>query len=212
MKKLLFGSIMVAILMTEVGAAPVVDTDFYQAGNNSAVTFNITNPDATYNSGVFKFDDILMPVAQAVKDNNAAYSGNSLTEIMSEWTIGIEPEEVYLGWSADRNGSNLDLTNDGGRNMDEWLKTSVDPAQDEFAFTVYFFGQLDFDNSGTYEGIEQLVQLDSTVTDGFTGVSQSGLTTYSTDVNQVGVVPEPATMTMLGLAGLLIAAKRRFFA
>jgi hypothetical protein len=93
----------------------------------------------------------------------------------------------------------------------EWLKTSVNPAQDEFTFNVNFFGQLDFDNSGTYEGIEHLAKLDSKVLEGFAGKNSVGAG-YSTDVNQIGVVPEPATLTMLGLAGLLIAAKRRFFA
>ena len=213
MKKLIFGSMLTLLAVGRV-AAPVVVSSFYQAGINSAVTFNITNPDATYDSGVFRFDDILTPVAQAVKDNNSAYSGISLADIMSEWTVGVEPNEVYSGWSATRNGPDLDMTNNGGfPNLDyaEWLKTSVNPNQDEFAFTVNFFGQLDFDNSGTYEGIEQLTKLDSKVSEGFTGTYDS-LNKYSTDVNQIGVVPEPATMTMLGLAGLLIAAKRRFFA
>lgn len=209
MKKLFIGS-MLTMLMAGASAAPVVDISFYQAGINSAANFNITNPDATYDSGVFKFDNILIPVAQAVKDSNSAYLESSLADIMSEWTVSIQPNEVYNKWSATRNGATLDLTH-SGLGYDEWLKTSDNPNQDEFDFTVNFGSQLDFDNSGTYEGIEQLAKLDSKISTGFTGTYDS-LNQYSTDVNQIGVVPEPATMTMLSLAGLLIAAKRRFFA
>jgi len=191
-------------------ANPIVDSSFYQAGENSAVTFNITNPDATYDSGLFKFEDILMPVAQAVKDNNSAYTSSSLDDIMNEWNVSIQPNEVYEGWSTTRNGSNLDLTHiDGIPNLSytEWLASNS--LQDEFDFTVNFGSQLDFDTSGTYEGIEQLAKLDSKVLEGFTGISQSGLSTYSTDVNQVGVVPEPLTIGLLGLGGLAALGARR---
>jgi hypothetical protein len=108
MKKLLLGTTS-SLLTVAANASPVVDISLAQAGANSEAYFIITNPDATYDCGVFKFDDVLTPVAQAVKDNNAAYSGSSLADIMNEWTISIQPNEVYGGWSATRNGGWLDL-------------------------------------------------------------------------------------------------------
>ncbi len=208
LKEIVMGASMLAAsaLPMKASANPIVNPSFYQAGINSAVNFNITNPDATYDSGLFKFEDVLMPVAQAVKENNSAYVNKTVDQIMGEWGVSIQPNEVYNGWTAPLSNGNLDLTH-APFGYTEWLASN--PLQDEFDFTVNFGNQLDFNNSGTYEGIERLAQLDSKVLEGFAGRSEDGYSTWSADVNQVGVVPEPMTIGLLGLGGLAALGARR---
>ncbi len=193
-------------------ASVIRDVEAFQAAGHSDATFYLQNNDngVTYDSAELKFDELLTPIAQAVKDRNSDYANTSLSEIMAEWTFGIqEAGSVNNGWSAALNGSVLDLSHLEGREGDDYTVWSDLLNQNEAALTVDFKDQLDFNHNGSYDSLTEKLTWDGPlVTDAFKGIHDS-LNTYSSDANALNVVPEPVTLGLMGLGGLLAIAARR---
>ena len=82
-KQLLTGLTALILATTPTKAAKIRDVEFNQNGGQSEMAFYLQNNNngVTYDSGEFKYDALLDSVAQAVKDNNSTYSGNTLEEI-----------------------------------------------------------------------------------------------------------------------------------
>ncbi len=193
-------------------ASSVRDVEAFQAAGQSDATFYLQNNDngVTYDSAELKFDELLTPIAQAVKDRNSDYANASLSEIMAEWTFGIqEAGSVNNGWSAALNGSVLDLSHLEGREGDDYTVWSDLLNQNEAALTVDFKDQLDFNHNGSYDSLTEKLTWDGPlVTDAFTGYDAIG-NDFSSDANAVNVIPEPVTLGLMGLGGLLAIAARR---
>ena len=194
-------------------ASSVRDVEAFQAAGQSDATFYLQNNDngVTYDSAELKFDELLTPIAQAVKDRNSDYANASLSEIMAEWTFGLNSSagDVYTGWSAALNGSVLDLSHNGGDPGLDYTVWSDLLNQNEAALTVDFKDQLDFNHNGSYDSLTEKLTWDGPlVTDAFTGIVDID-NKYSSDAKAVNVIPEPVTLGLMGLGGLLAIAARR---
>jgi len=200
-------------------ASLIRDAEFNQNGSQSEMAFYLQNNNTgvTYDSGELKYDALLDSVAQAVKDNNSTYSENTLEEIKAGWNISIlSPSaggEVELGWTKTLNNGTLDLTHNAGDPNDDytvWNNTTANANQDEMALHVNFYDQLDFNHNGTYDaGTERLLWEGPLVNDAFTGFNSVNAD-YSSDAKAITVIPEPAVLSLMGLAGVGFLAARRF--
>ena len=215
-KALLMGSLAMlasyAVPM-KADASLIRDVEFNQNGGGSLATLYLQNNDSgvTYDSAELKFDELLDGVAESVKANNSLYTSKTLDEIKSEWNFGLDPSagDIYTGWSTALNGSVLNFTNIGGipnLTYDTWTDLLNN---NEAALTVDFKDQLDFNHNGQYDSaLEQLSWTGVNVEDAFTGYDGGGLD-YSSDANALNIVPEPVTIGLMGLGGVLALAARR---
>ena len=161
-----FGSVVSDVHFSQVDDGTRTDSEMY---------FYLKNNDygVTYDRGELKFDELLDGVAQAVKDNNPAYSTNTLDEIKAEWNYMVAQGEVESGWSANLNNGIVDLTHMDGRpgtDYSVWKNSTDDPNHDTLNFWVDFGDQLDFNNNGLFDpDSEQLAQIDAVVHFAFIG-------------------------------------------
>jgi hypothetical protein len=192
-------------------ASLISDVEPFQAAGQSDATLYLQNNDngVTYETAQLKFDELLTPVAQAVKANNSDYVNKTVDEIMSEWAFGIqEAGSVYTGWNAVRNGPVLDISHSNFGSPDIWSYLSN---QNEASLTVDFGNQLDFNHNGSYDALTEKLTWDGPlVTDAFTGIVDMD-NTYSSDANALNVIPEPMSIGLIGVGGLLALAGRRLF-
>jgi len=211
-KKALTGAaLVVAMALPMTGESSLIrDVEFNQNGGGSLATFYLQNNDngVTYDSAQLKFDELLDGVAESVKANNSLYTSKTLDEIKGEWNFGLDPSagDIYTGWNTALNGSVLDFTNEGGKTLDIWSDLLNN---NEAALTVDFKDQLDFNHNGSYDSLTEKLTWDGpNVTDAFKGYNSGGAG-FSSDANALSVVPEPVTVGLMGLGGLLTLAARR---
>ena len=186
-------------------ASAVKEISFDQGGNSIAY-FDLLNNDngVTYDSAKLKWKELLVWVARAVQANNSDYATNSIEEIIAEWGVQVRSPpvgEVKTGWSVARNGAWLEISH-AGRNYNKWLSTSDKPDQDEMALTVNFYDQLDFNHNGAFDPATEALRWNGPVVqEAFKGISQSGLSIYTTSTRSVTVVGAGRAVGLRAAAG-----------
>jgi hypothetical protein len=203
-----------AAVPMKADASLIRDVTFNQAGGDSIANLYLQNNNngVTYDSAELKYDSLLIGIARSVKDNNSDYASMSLADIMSEWDVRIRgpPTGEVYGWQNTLDAEGILNMTHPDEGYIPWISSEqFSGAYDEMAISVNFFGQLDFNHNGTYDALTEKLTWDGpNVTDAFTGYDGGGLD-YSSDANALNVVPEPVTVGLMGLGGLLALAARR---
>ena len=188
-----------------------ISLDLYSINDNNNVTFDSME---IYAQNIF--DTLYLKTQQF-----STFSGTK-DEFIASLSVGINgtESEILSGWNTSiRADGTVDWSHaEGGLpgiDYVEFLSTNVDPSQDMGVTTFGIAWQYaDWNKDGVFNAADgDGIVISSTDSyDAFKGVVDID-NQYGVQANfaPTAAVPEPATMTMLGLAGLLIAAKRRFF-
>ena len=191
--------------------AATVMQSIFQGGNNvdltsTLINFTFINDDigATYNSATLDLAAAIGPVVDAIVLHNPAFATSA--EVYGGMSFNISNAgNVSSGWSSSINPTTglLSLTNNGIEPNETYTVWSHPR---EMTGTLNLGNMLDFNGNGIIDPNETLAPI-GTATNAFN--AQEGPFFYSADVPQLGVIPEPGSVALAGLAALALALRRR---
>ena len=186
-------------------AATVMQSIFQDSGE-SAINFTFINDDigATYNSATLDLAAALGPVVDAIVLHNPTFATSA--DVYANMDLNITPTgDVSGGWSANINTTTglVSITNNGF-SYDFWTSATN---QNTLTATLNLRNMLDFNGNGIIDPNETLAPI-GTATNAFN--AKFGATgNIFADVAQLGVIPEPGSVAVAGLAALALALRRR---
>jgi hypothetical protein len=203
-----------ALVAPQKAESAVVVSDIFQAGNNvdltnTSINYSFLNNDtgATYNSATLDLLPILGVVVDKIVLNNPNYS--SAAQVYGGMGFGVTPTgNVNTGWTninLDTNTGMLSINHNGGDpndDYDAWTSSNT------MTGTLNLGNMLDFNGNGIIDANEQLY-FNGLANNAFNAKTTGGFDIYS-NVDKIGVVPEPSSALLVGLgAGALALSRRR---
>jgi hypothetical protein len=198
-----------ALVAPQKAESAVIVSDISQFGSSAIVGYTLTNNDigATYNSATLDLSAILGTVVDKIVLNNPNYDSAAEVYSSPNMTFNITSSgNVHSGWS-----SSLD-TNTGMLSINHapppfgyttWTSASN---QNTMTGTLNLGNMLDFNGNGIIDANEQLY-FNGLANNAFT--AQEGVFFYNSDVDKIGVIPEPSSGLLVGLGLTALALSRR---